>query len=206
MAFQIRSATVVDTDFIIGAFDSVIPVLIAAGNVGQWGTELFSEKDGFLDSTRDDLLQSERFRMTGQGERIRIFVAGANDSRDLVAFITVREGHFSQHISSLGALKPYVDEAESLRGGYTYIDVLIADQRVEQSARRGAGAALIEHVKRHTRKNGARDVYVDCWSGGDGKLVQYYHGIGFKSIAPLEFKKKDGSTWTGTLMHMQLGA
>ncbi len=172
MTFHIRPATVEDADFIIGAFDSVIPVLIAAGNVGQWGTELFSDKDGFLDSTRDDLAQSEHFRATGQGERVRILVAEAHESRVPVAFVTVREGHFSQHVSSLGALKAYVDEAEALPGGYSYIDVLIADQRVQQSQRRGAGAALVEHVKQHTRAIGARDVYVDCWSGGDGKLVQ----------------------------------
>ncbi|OAQ97096.1 hypothetical protein LLEC1_04176 [Akanthomyces lecanii] len=206
MAFRIRPATVADADFIIGAFDSVIPVLIAAGNVGQWGTELFSDKAGFSDSTREDLAQSERFRTTGQGERIRTFVAEAHESRASVAFITIREGHFSQHISSLGALKAAVDEADSLPGGFSYIDVLIADQRVPQDQRKGAGAALIEHVKQHTREIGARDVYVDCWSGGDGKLVQYYHSVGLKSIAPLEFKKKDGSIWAGILMRMQLDA
>ncbi|OAA72869.1 Acyl-CoA N-acyltransferase [Akanthomyces lecanii RCEF 1005] len=204
MAFRIRPATVKDADFIIGAFDSVIPVLIEAGNAGQWGTELFSDKDGFPDSTRDDLAQSEHFRTTGQGERMRTFVAEAHGSRARVAFITIREGHFSQHISSLGALKASVDEAESLPSGFSYIDVLIADQRVPQDQRRGAGAALIEHVKQHTREIGARDVYVDCWSGGDGKLVQYYHNVGFKSIVPLEFKKKDGSIWAGILMRMQL--
>lgn len=172
MLFRIRPATVQDTNFIIGAFDSVIPVLIAAGNVGQWGTELFSDKDGFPDSTRDDLVQSEHFRTTGQGERMRTFVAETHESPAPVAFITIREGHFSQHLSSLGALKASLDEAEGLPGGYSYIDVLIADQRVPQDQRRGAGAALIEHVKQHTRDIGARDVYVDCWSGGDGKLVQ----------------------------------
>lgn len=170
--FNIRPAVVNDTAFIIGAFDSVIPVLIAAGNSGQWGTELFSEKEGFLDAMRDDLLQSEKFRMTGEGERIRIFIAEHNESdkQTRVAFITIRERHFSQHVSSLGAMKQYVDEADSLPGGYSYIDVLISDQRVPSSRRKGAGAALMDHVKQHTQDMGARDVYVDCWSGGDGKL------------------------------------
>lgn len=168
MTFHIRPATVEDADFIVGAFDSVIPVLIAAGNSGQWGTQLFSAKDGFADSTREDLTQSEHFRTTGEGERMRIFVAESTSAR--VAFITIRERHFSQHILSLGSLKAYVDEAEALPGGYVYIDVLIADQRAAE--RRGAGAALITHVKQHATDMGASDVYVDCWSGGDGKLVQ----------------------------------
>ncbi|ATY65670.1 Acyl-N-acyltransferase [Cordyceps militaris] len=205
MPFQIRPATVEDANFIIEAFDSVIPVLIAAGNVGQWGTELFSEKGGFLDSTRDDLTQSEHFRLTSQGERIRSFVA-EDASQTPIAFITIREGQFSQHVSSLSALSPYVDEAESLPGGFSYVDVLIADQRVQKIQRKGAGVALIEHVKQHTKEMGARDVYVDCWSGGDGKLVQYYHNIGFESVAPLEVKKKDGTIWVGLLMRMRLGA
>ncbi|KAJ2967693.1 hypothetical protein NQ176_g9538 [Zarea fungicola] len=168
--FNIRPAIVKDGDFIIGAFDSVIPVLIAAGNEGQWGTELFSAKEGFSYSVCDDLIQSENLRVTGEGERIRTFIAEAD--RTPVAFITIRERHFSQHITSLDALRNYVEEAESLPGGYLYIDVLIADQRVPASLRRGAGAALVDHVKQHTRDMGARDVYVDCWSGGDGKLVE----------------------------------
>ncbi|KAJ3472487.1 hypothetical protein NLG97_g10950 [Lecanicillium saksenae] len=200
MAFSIRPATVEDADFIIGAFDSVIPVLIAAGNSGQWGTQLFSEKEGFADSMRDDLVQSERFRTTGEGERIRIFIAESRSER--VAFFTVRERHFSQHVSALGALKRYVDEAESLPGGYLYIDVLIADQRARN--RKGSGAALIDYAESYTRDMGAKDIYVDCWSGGDGKLAQYYHDAGFKSIAPIAFTKKDGSIWPGILMRMQL--
>ncbi|KAJ6782601.1 hypothetical protein PWT90_00154 [Aphanocladium album] len=200
MTFNIRPATIEDADFIIGAFDSVIPALIAAGNSGQWGTQLFSEKDGFTDSMRDDLVQSERFRTKEEGERIRIFIAERES--DSVAFITVRERHFSQHVSTLGALKRYVDEADSLAGGYLYIDVLIADQRTQN--RKGAGAALIEHAKQYTRDMGAKDVYVDCWSGGDGKLAQYYNDAGFKSIAPIAFTKQDGSIWPGILMRMQL--
>lgn len=175
-SFAIRPATESDAEFLLGAFDSVIPVLLAAGNGGQWGTQLFSSKDGFAESLRADLVQSENFRLTGKGEQLRIFIAEstsptAQPDSIPVAFITIRERHFSQHVSSLGALKSYVDEADALPGGYVYIDVLIADQRVADGARRGAGRALVDYVWEHARGMGAREVYVDCWSGGDGKLA-----------------------------------
>lgn len=36
--------------------------------------------------------------------------------------------------------------------------------------------------------------------------ASYYDDAGFKSIAPLAFKKKDGSIWPGILMRMKLNA
>jgi hypothetical protein len=118
-AFPIRPAAVrKNADFIIYIFDSVIRRLIAAGNAGLWGTELFSTKNGFLDSTRNDPMQSEHFRTTGRGERICTFVADRGELQVPFAFITIREGHFPQHGSSVDALKPYVHVAKSLPGGY----------------------------------------------------------------------------------------
>lgn len=188
--FHVRNAgsSPSDADFIVAAFDSTIPYLESTGNSGQWGTQLFSEKDGFIQCTRDDVDKSETFRQTGRGERIRTFIAEVHDtecgdSEDglvrhvddggmaflPVGAITVRDDEFSEHILANEDLKPHAEQAKA-GGGFLFIDVLVTDHRVGQR-RQGAGAALVKRVKEHARERGKKTVYVDCWTGGTGKLV-----------------------------------
>ncbi|GHF46911.1 GNAT superfamily N-acetyltransferase [Amycolatopsis bartoniae] len=71
----------------------------------------------------------------------------------------------------LGERVPYVppvDEPE------LYLVLLLASRQ-----HRGVGAALIEFALAEARRRGVSVVRVDCWSGGDGKLVEYYRGQGF---------------------------
>ena len=71
----------------------------------------------------------------------------------------------------LGERVPYVppvDEPE------LYLVLLLASRQ-----HRGVGAALIEFAFAEARRRGVGLVRVDCWSGGDGKLVEYYRGQGF---------------------------
>ena len=63
-----------------------------------------------------------------------------------------------------------VDEPER------YIHLLAADHRF---AGRGAGAALLAHAAEATRRAGVSLLRVDCYAGGDGKLVGYYERNGF---------------------------
>lgn len=189
--FSIHSAglTPTDVDFIVAAMDSCLPVLAKNGNVGQWGTTPFSKQDGFLEATRHDVAQAERFRLTGQGERLRIFMARVmeNESEtkgdlhhitDLteheVALLTVgavviRDDEFAKHVIASKPLAPYVAAAKAA-GGFVFIDLLIADHRVDPAKRKGSGRALIEHVKEYAREHGKRTVLVDCWAGGNGRL------------------------------------
>jgi GNAT superfamily N-acetyltransferase len=65
---------------------------------------------------------------------------------------------------------PPVDEPE------LYL-VLLLSSRAHQGA--GIGSRLIEFTLAEARRRGASLVRVDCWSGGDGKLVEYYRSQGF---------------------------
>lgn len=44
---------------------------------------------------------------------------------------------------------------------------------------RNVGGRLLDHARAQARERGIPLVRVDCWSGGDGKLVRYYEGQGF---------------------------
>ena len=177
-----------DADFIVAAFDSTIPYLQSTGNGGQWGTQLFSEKDGFIECTRDDVERSETFRQTDQGERMRTFIAQVHDTEYSdsddgfvryvddegktflpVGAVTVRDNEFCKHVLANEELKPHVKQAKEA-GGFLFIDVLITDHRVGLR-RRGAGSALIEKVKEHAREKGKPTIYLDSWTGGTGKMV-----------------------------------
>ena len=55
-------------------------------------------------------------------------------------------------------------------GGFIYVDVVVTDFRTGKR-RAGAGAALLQAAKEYARDRGRRSVYLDCWTGGTGKLV-----------------------------------
>ncbi|KAJ6445468.1 acetyltransferase (GNAT) family domain-containing protein [Purpureocillium lavendulum] len=71
-----------DADFMVAAFDSTIPHLAAAGNVGQWGDQPFSDKDGFVHDTHEDVRLSEAYRLTGVGQPVRTFIAEVRIGQD----------------------------------------------------------------------------------------------------------------------------
>jgi GNAT superfamily N-acetyltransferase len=192
-AFQVRDAGLSpnDTDFLVAAFDSTIPQIVSLGNTGQWGTQPFSKKDGFLEATADDIVKSESFKETGQGERVRIMVAevqdfanpGAKDglfrrSDDngrtwlAVGAITIRDEQFASHLLNIKDQQPLISEVIEA-GRFVFIDVIISDHRVG-SRRKGVGEALLRAAEDYARDNGKTAIYLDCYTGeGSGKLLQY---------------------------------
>jgi len=44
---------------------------------------------------------------------------------------------------------------------------------------RGVGSALLDHARAQARELGVGLVRVDCYAGGDGRLVEYYRRNGF---------------------------
>jgi ribosomal protein S18 acetylase RimI-like enzyme len=57
-----------------------------------------------------------------------------------------------------------------------YVTLLIVSRRF---AGRGVGAALLDAARAEVRRRGAALLRVDCWAGGDGRLVAYYRDAGF---------------------------
>lgn len=191
--FSVRDAGAApnDVDFIIAAFDSTIPVLISTGNSGMWGTELFSAKDGFAKVTKEDVEQSQKFRLTGQGEATRQFIAQVEETDKTdettedglsrwtdengctflsAGMVTVFEDRFVKHILNHATLKEFCTAATAV-GEFLWIDVLVTDYRIG-SKRKGAGDALLHKVVEHAKERGKKTVYVDCWTGGTAKLVE----------------------------------
>ncbi|CVK94505.1 uncharacterized protein FMAN_16132 [Fusarium mangiferae] len=222
--FQIRDARSVheDANFITTAFDSSLPFLNKTGNAGQWGTTPFSQRDGFLGGTRDDIAQSEVFRLSGQGQRRRVFIAeieGTHSDNDVVdlhcrkdhtgkAFVSVGaamilDDEFASHIRSVAVLEPHIAAAEK-HGGFVFLDFLVADHRVPSAKRKGVGLALLERVKTYAYEHGKQAIFLDCWTGGTDKLVKYYESAGFSPVADFEYRKINGDVWPGRLFRLDL--
>ncbi|KAF4943365.1 hypothetical protein FGADI_13463 [Fusarium gaditjirri] len=222
--FRIRDAGLAckDADFITAAFDSSLPFLSESGNTGQWGTVPFSQRNGFLEGTQDDITQSENFRLSGQGQRRRVFIAeieethSGNDDTEYYSrkdetgktFVSVGaamilDDEFASHTRSVTVLDPHIAAAEK-HGSFVFLDFLVTDHRVPSARRKGAGLALLEHVKAYAHQHGKRAIFLDCWTGGTDKLVRYYESAGFSPVEDFEYHKRNGDVWPGRLFRLDI--
>lgn len=246
--FSIRDAdaSLNDAQFIIDAFDSTIPHLVATGNSEQWGTEPLSKKEGVVQRIHDAVAKSDTFGKTGTGEPIRVFIAeveddqvssGSSADNNLarrvdengktflsVGLVWILEEQFVDYLKETDSLKDHVGPA-SEKGNFVFLKYLVADHRVGDQ-RRGAGAALLGKVKEYALEKGWKTIWIDCWDGGNGQLVQYVtlitwmdiHGSrtsltsdryyvdrGFQIVASFQDSdEKDGTTWKGKLLRLDL--
>ncbi|MFA1544481.1 GNAT family N-acetyltransferase [Actinomadura monticuli] len=77
-----------------------------------------------------------------------------------------------------------------------YITLLVTDRAF---AGLGVGGALIAKARDEARAKGAALLRVDCYGGGDGRLVEYYRRNGFEPVA--EFRVGD---WPGRLLSQRV--
>ncbi|KAF5588569.1 hypothetical protein FPCIR_7098 [Fusarium pseudocircinatum] len=223
--FQIREAgsAYEDAEFITAASDSSLPFLMETGNTGQWGTIPFSQRPDFLEGTQNDIAKSEIFRLSGQGERRRIFIAeieetpSCTDAAELhrrkdehtgntfvsVGAAMILDDEFASHIRSVPVLEPHVAAAEK-RGDFVFVDFLVADHRVPSARRKGAGLELLERVKTYAHEHKKVAIFLDCWTGGTEKLARYYESAGFSPVADFEYHKRNGDLWPGRLLRLDL--
>lgn len=77
--FHVREADSAarDGEFIIAAFDSALPYLASIGSQEQWGLTPFSERDGWVAETMQQVQDAETYRLTGKGDALRIFIVEA---------------------------------------------------------------------------------------------------------------------------------
>lgn len=193
--FFIRDADALfnDAQFMIDAFDSTLPHLAATGNSEQWGTEPLSKKEGHVQRMHDTVAKSDNFRKTGTGEPLRVFIAEIEDdhvsseypSNDRLArrtdrngksfvpvgFVKVLDEQFVSYLKTSDDLKDHVGPALE-KGNFVFLQYLVTDHRVGEK-RRGAGAALLQKVKDYAAEKGWKTIWLDCWDGGNGQLVQY---------------------------------
>lgn len=74
---------------------------------------------------------------------------------------------------------PPIDEPER------YLTLLIASPRYRGQH---IGRQLIERARKRTTEEGINLLRVDCWSGGDRKLVEYYTNEGFVPTERIEVR------------------
>lgn len=204
--FQVREADSVEGDgkFIIAAFDSALPYLASIGSQEQWGLTPFSERDGWVAETLQQVRDADAYRLTGKGYALRIFIVeaevpasdddkgstpdvgvlrmadrrhelhsranpGQGNNALPVGFAFVRENDIPAYILAQEHL--IIEDAD--RNSCVYIEVMVADQRVDSALRKGSGAALIQGIKEFGRKCEKTCLYIDGWAGNDNKLIGF---------------------------------
>lgn len=85
---------------------------------------------------------------------------------------------------------PPVDEPE------TYVQLLVTS-RAHQG--QGIGTVLLDHARAIARANGHALLRVDCYRGGDRKLVGYYVSAGFTPSAEIVV-----GDWPGQVLEQRL--
>ncbi|KAK9416284.1 hypothetical protein SUNI508_01701 [Seiridium unicorne] len=209
-----------DGDFILAAFDGVLPHLASIGSGGQWGSQPFSERESSRGRINDWVVKSEAAQLGEGSEAVKLYIAEVevDDDRDLsglsvrtdeqgrrflsVAAAGVREHWWPEYVKKLEPMKPIIEKADA-DGSAFYLEVLISDFRTG-SARKGVGAALVQKVGEYSISRGAKLLFVDCWAGNNGNLVKFYTSQGFTPVADILEKKHDGEDWPGKVLRMDL--
>lgn len=79
-----------------------------------------------------------------------------------------------------------------------YVHLLASERRL---AGQGIGATLLAHCAAETRRAGVSLLRVDCYAGGDGKLVDFYTSCGFTRAQTFT---EGPSQWPGQVLEMRV--
>jgi len=145
-----------DIPAILGMLDSCVEWLVAQGRTGQWGAKPLSEHERTVESV---------VRYMDEGDT---YIAEADGVPAATLTLTDAPGAHLSHLPPAG-------EPER------YIHWLASDRRFKGH---GVGSALLAHAAEVTRRAGVSLLRVDCYAGGDGKLVRYYESNGFVRTEP----------------------
>ncbi|MER6989983.1 GNAT family N-acetyltransferase [Saccharopolyspora hirsuta] len=85
---------------------------------------------------------------------------------------------------------PPVDEPE------LYISLLVSSRAY---AGMGVGSGLLAHAQQEAERLGVGLLRVDCYAGGEGRLVDYYRRNGFTATTPLTV-----GDWPGQLLERRI--
>ncbi|KAK1731675.1 acetyltransferase [Colletotrichum acutatum] len=223
-----------DADFIVEAFNSTLAPLAALGSGAMWGSQPFSQKDGFVEETLKDVAASSRYRTTGEGDALRIFIAevevgspaatGAitpHDARQDGPGLRYRTAEDGKRYVTIGAafvrtnwlpghVKRQFEKEKKIRdeleGKKDGFAYLdvIVTDYRTGRYRKGAGEALIRRAKEYGVTEGMQVLYVDMWAGNEKKLNRFYERQGFDVVDDFTFARTDKSAWLGTLMRLDL--
>ncbi|WP_405961751.1 GNAT family N-acetyltransferase [Streptomyces sp. NBC_00024] len=163
---RIRPGGPADAPAILGMLDSAVAWMNDRGNTEQWGTIPYSERP-------DGPARVERYTTENTP-----YIAELDGTP--VGALVLDSGPSTQ--------MPIAPAGEPER----YVRLLVSDRR---HAGLGIGAALLAHAAEETRRAGVRLLRVDCWAGGDGRLVAFYERHGFTPTARFL-----SDTWPGQVL------
>ena len=83
---------------------------------------------------------------------------------------------------AIGDRMPYVTAVSEPE---LYVRLLVTDRKC---AGNQIGKRLLDHARDLARKAGVSLLRVDCYAGGDAKLIQYYESQGFERFESLNVK------------------
>jgi hypothetical protein len=190
LQYQIREQSFApdpaDAQFIMDAFDSTLPYLASIGSGVQWGLEALSRNEKFRRN-----IQEWTETSTSDGQPVRLFIAELSTRGLPTPGLHCRIDENGNEVLLIGAalvadswVPPHITNAfkdlsleflsEILNDkNFLYIEVLTTDFRAGSGyPRKGAGAALINHIKEYGIKMGKETLLVDCWAGNERKLVR----------------------------------
>jgi GNAT superfamily N-acetyltransferase len=90
---------------------------------------------------------------------------------------------------ALGDPPPYVPKATETE---LYVQFLITSR---QHRGQGIGRELLRHADAEARRRQATILRLDCWAGGDGRLIDYYVAAGFRPTERFQV-----GSWPGQLL------
>ncbi|KAE8162907.1 hypothetical protein BDV40DRAFT_151322 [Aspergillus tamarii] len=161
---------------VLHLLDTAVQWLVSQDRTGQWGTAPFSENPQRAEQLRE-------FITTGHGLWLAIKVANNTSilHQNRISKIQPQTMNGEAPGVIVGALAigekaPYVPPVPEPE---LYVRLLVTDR---QYAGNQIGKRLLDHARDFASKVGVSLLRVDCYAGGDGKLIQYYESQGFKRV------------------------
>jgi GNAT superfamily N-acetyltransferase len=170
---KIRTGGPDDAAGIISLLDSAIVWLASQGRTGQWGDQPWSSRPAAV----------QRIHDYARDQLVRI--AEDADGRTVGACV------LSETPAAYAAPVP---ERE------LYVRNLVTDRALSGS---GIGAALIGDALAQARRRGISLLRVDCYAGGDRRLVGQYRALGFTETDAFEVAQP-GGPWPGQVLEIRL--
>ncbi|KAL4963791.1 acyl-CoA N-acyltransferase [Aspergillus stella-maris] len=168
----ITRGTIHDTPAVLHLLDKAVAWLASQNRTGQWGTTPFS-----TDPKRIERLQE--FTTTGFGLWLAVDAENVTSNAEAEEEQSTSPGKIIGALA-LGERNPYVPPVAEPE---VYVSLLVTDR---EWAGRGIGKQLLKHARGVAREAGVSLLRVDCYAGGDGKLVRYYEAQGFERLERVE--------------------
>ncbi|MFI9781996.1 GNAT family N-acetyltransferase [Kitasatospora sp. NPDC051984] len=160
---------------LLSLIDGAVAWLTAQGRTGQWGSVPWSQRPESVARAE----QACREQLVRVAER----AAGGGDALGISVL--------SEDAPSYA---PPAPERE------LYVRWLVTD-RVHSGS--GIGSALIADALREARGRGIDLLRVDCYAGGDGRLVEQYERLGFTRTATFTLDQPSGP-WPGQVLEQRV--